>query len=336
MEHPLYNHHSNVNLRSKNTEHFHQVNHSTNPMVAYSIKDLESLSGVKAHTLRIWEKRYGIIKPNRTETNIRYYQDTDLQAILNISLLNRKGIKISKIAEMSSCQIKQKVAEVTNVGSFFEDQLDALMLSMFDLDEPKFNFILDHQITSKGFEDTMEMIIYPLLDKLGTMWVAGCIKGVHETFVCHCIRKKIIVEIDKLSRSCKPLDIKCLIYLPEQETQELSLLFMEYILLKSNLKVVNLGVSVSLIDILEGKKIFKADYIFTLFNDNRNNETLQDYINELAKNAPDQKIIISGYQTISQKLLQPTNVSLLPGMHQIKEFIHQIVHQHRSKEDSIK
>ena len=104
-------------------------------MVAYSIKDLESLSGVKAHTLRIWEKRYGIIKPSRTDTNIRYYMDCDLQKILNITLLNRKGYKISKIAGMPNDEIRQKVAELTEVGAVFEDQLDALMLSMFELDE---------------------------------------------------------------------------------------------------------------------------------------------------------------------------------------------------------
>jgi len=168
-------------------------------MVAYSIKDLENLSGVKAHTLRIWEKRYGIIQPRRTETNIRYYKDADLQKILNITLLNRKGYKISKIAEMTADQIRQIVAELTEVGIAFEDQIDAMMLSMFELDETKFNIILDHQIQSKGFEETMHHVVYPLLDKLSMMWVAGSVKGVHENFVSNIIRKKTIVEIDKLS-----------------------------------------------------------------------------------------------------------------------------------------
>jgi MerR family transcriptional regulator, light-induced transcriptional regulator len=131
-------------------------------MVAYSIKDLENLSGVKAHTLRIWEKRYGIICPARTETNIRYYREQDLQKILNISLLNRHGIKISKIANLSNDELKAKVAEVVQVGSAFEDQLDSLMMAMFDLEEAKFNLILDHQIEVKGYEQTMEKVVYPL------------------------------------------------------------------------------------------------------------------------------------------------------------------------------
>src|SRR5690606_3691291 len=127
--------------------------------VAYSIKDLENLSGVKSHTLRIWEKRYGIIKPERTKTNIRYYNESDLQKILNISLLNRQGVKISKLANLSNEELKAQVAELVQVGSAFEDQLDSLMLAMFDLEDAKFSLILDHQIESKGFEQTMEKIV---------------------------------------------------------------------------------------------------------------------------------------------------------------------------------
>ncbi|MBK8052159.1 MAG: MerR family transcriptional regulator [Saprospiraceae bacterium] len=290
-------------------------------MVAYSIKDLEHLSGVKAHTLRIWEKRYGIIKPCRTDTNIRYYNDRDLQNVLNISLLNRKGIKISKIAGMSSDSIKQKVAEVTEVDTAFEDQIDALMFSMFELDEVKFNIIIDYQIQSKGFEETMNDIVYPLLDKLSVMWVAGSVKGVHETFVSNIIRKKTIVQIDKLSKNASFSDIRCLIYLPENDSHELSLLFLEYILLKSKAKVINLGTSTPLIDVLEGKNIFKSSYIFTVFNDSFAESPLQPYINELAKNAPEQQIIISGFQTVSQDLTLPDNVVIINSIAEIKSFI---------------
>ncbi|MBP6447856.1 MAG: MerR family transcriptional regulator [Saprospiraceae bacterium] len=290
-------------------------------MVAYSIKDLEHLSGVKAHTLRIWEKRYGIIKPCRTDTNIRYYNDHDLQNVLNISLLNRKGIKISKIAGMTSDSIKQKVAEVTEVDTAFEDQIDALMFSMFELDEVKFNIIIDHQIQSKGFEETMNDIVYPLLDKLSVMWIAGSVKGVHETFVSNIIRKKTIVQIDKLSKNTSFSNVRCLLYLPENDSHELSLLFLEYVLLKSKAKVINLGTSIPLIDVLEGKNIFKSSYIFTVFNDSFAESPLQPYVNELAKNAPEQQIIISGFQTVSQSLTLPENVLIINSIAEIKSFI---------------
>ncbi|MFZ1749436.1 MAG: MerR family transcriptional regulator [Saprospiraceae bacterium] len=290
-------------------------------MVAYSIKDLESLSGVKAHTLRIWEKRYGIIQPKRTDTNIRYYKDDDLQKILNITLLNRKGYKISKIASMRSDQIKQKVAELTEVGSVFEDQLDTMMLSMFDLDESKFNIILDHQISSLGFEEAMNNVIYPLLDKLSFMWTAGSVKGVHETFVSNIIKRKTIVEIDKLSKSDINPDFRCLIYLPENETHELSLLFLHYILVKNKAKVINLGSSTSLIDVLEGFAIFKPGYVFTIFNDSFVETPLQPYLDELAKNVDDAQVLISGFQTASQALQLPHNVTILNSLMQLKDFV---------------
>lgn len=293
-------------------------------MVAYSIKDLENLSGVKAHTLRIWEKRYGIIQPSRTDTNIRYYKDADLQKILNITLLNRKGYKISRIATMSSEQIRQIVAELTEVGSMFEDQIDAMMLSMFELDESKFNIILDHQIQSKGFEETMNNVVYPLLDKLSMMWVAGSVKGVHENFVSNIIRKKTIVEIDKLNKSDLTRTSRCLIYLPENESHELSLLFLHYLLVKHKVKVINLGAGVPLIDVLEGKNIFKPGYIFTIFNDSFSETPLQPYINELARNARDARILISGFQTASQQLDLPSNVAILNSIAQVKEFIESI------------
>ncbi|MBK9734874.1 MAG: MerR family transcriptional regulator [Saprospiraceae bacterium] len=290
-------------------------------MVAYSIKDLECLSGVKAHTLRIWEKRYGIIQPNRTDTNIRYYEDNDLQKILNITLLNRKGFKISKIATMSMEEICQKVGELTEVGSVFEDQLDSLMMSMFELDEVKFNLILEHQIHSKGFELTISNIVYPLLEKLSVMWIAGSIKSVHENFVINIIRRKIIVEIDRISNKDDPnQNLRCIVYLPENETHELSLLFLHYILVSYNAKVINLGIGVSLVDVLEVKNIFMAKYIFTIFNDS--SETpLQAYINELAKNAKDTKILISGFQTATQKLELPQNVRILNSIQDVKDFI---------------
>jgi len=291
-------------------------------MVAYSIKDLENLSGVKAHTLRIWEKRYGIIKPNRTETNIRFYMDCDLQKILNITLLNRKGYKISKIAGMPNDEIRQKVAELTEVGLVFEDQLDALMLSMFELDETKFNIILDHQISSKGFENTMNDIVYPLLDKLSLMWIAGSVKGVHENFVSNIIRRKTIVEIDKLNKTEGIQGFRCLIYLAENESHELSLLFLQYILAKNGAKVINLGIGISLIDVLEGKNIFKAKYIFTIFNDSFSETPLQPYLNELARNSQDSTIIISGFQTASQQLDLPVNVKIINSIEHIKSFIY--------------
>lgn len=290
-------------------------------MAVYSINDVEKLCGIKAHTIRIWEKRYAIIQPRRTETNIRYYLDEDLQKILNISLLNRNGYKISKIAKMSDGEMKRIVSELSEVTLESEDNLDALMHAMLEMDEFKFNKILDHNIDSKGFETTMDEIVYPMMEKLSMMWIAGSIKGVHENFVANVIRRKTIVAIDQISNEYNPDASRFLIYLPKNETHELSLLFLHFLLKNAGFNVINLGTGVPLIDVLEGQKICKANYIFTIFNDSFSDSPLQPYLNELSKHLEDCTILISGYQTVIQNINELYNVKILKNLIDVKSFV---------------
>jgi DNA-binding transcriptional MerR regulator len=166
-------------------------------VAVYSIRDLEKLSGIKAHTIRIWEQRYGIIEPQRTKTNIRYYQDEDLKFLLNIALLNKNGIKISKIAKMTKGEVAEKVAAISEINFEYGTQLDALTISMIEMDEFKFDRIVSTNIQQLGFERTMLEIIYPFLDKLSLLWLTGSINPVQENFMSYLIRQKIIVAIDK-------------------------------------------------------------------------------------------------------------------------------------------
>ncbi len=289
-------------------------------MAVYSINDIEKLCGIKAHTIRIWEKRYNIITPRRTETNIRYYLDEDLQKILNISLLNRNNYKISKIAKMSDGEMKKLVAELSEVTIDTEDNLDSLMFAMLELDEFKFNKIVEHNISSRGFEATMNEVVYPLMEKLSMMWIAGSIKNVHENFVANVIRRKTIVAIDSKSKKSLPDAKRFLIYLPEGETHELSLLFLHFLLKDMGINVINLGSNIALIDVLEGQRIFKADYVFTMFNDSFSESPLQPYLNELSRHLPSSKILISGYQTAIQNLEMPDNMSLLRSISDVKTY----------------
>ena len=287
-------------------------------MAVYSINDIEKLCGIKAHTIRIWEKRYDIISPRRTETNIRYYLDEDLQKILNISLLNRNNYKISKIAKMTDSEMKRIVSDLSDVSIDTEDNLDSLMFAMLELDEYKFNKILDHNISSKGFEDTMNDVVYPLMEKLSMMWIAGSIKGVHENFVANIIKRKTIVAIDLKSKENAPKAKRFLIYLPKNESHELSLLFLHFLLKDMGLNVINLGSDVPLIDVLEGQKIFKADYVFTMFNDSFSQEPLQPYLNEISKHLSGCQILISGYQTAIQNIELPENMNMLRSISDVK------------------
>ncbi len=286
-------------------------------MVIYSIKDIEKLSGVKAHTLRIWEKRYDIITPRRTETNIRYYLEEDLQKILNIALLNRNGFKISKIADMRPEEITTRVAEISEIDSQHEGQVDGLMLSMFELNEIKFSKILNKHIESEGMEATMDEVIYPFLDRISSMWFTGSIKGVHESFVTHIIRRKLNVVIDQLKTD--PTSSKCIIYLPEGETQELSLLYLHYVLRLKGHDVINLGTNVAIIDVLEAQSILKAKCIFTFFNDSFADIDLQPYLDNLSRHLTDCKICISGYQTVTQQLDLKDNMMILNSINDLTD-----------------
>lgn len=284
-------------------------------MIVYSIHDLEKLSGVKAHTLRMWEKRYNIIQPKRTPSNIRYYLDDDLQRVLNIALLNKNGYRISKISEMDNDEILSIVAELSSIDTVHEGNIDGLMLSMFELNESKFNRILDKYIKSIGMQDTMDQIIYPFLDKLSAMWFTGSVKGVHENFVGFIIRRKLIMAIDSIS--VENPKAKAILFLPESETQELTLLYIHFLLKKLNIDIVNLGNNVPLIDILEAQEIFKANFIFTLFNDSFTEVPLQPYLQELSNYLSDATIYISGYQTVAQNLKPMDNVVLLNSISEL-------------------
>lgn len=290
-------------------------------MIVYSISDIEKLSGVKAHTIRIWEKRYDIVQNRRTDSNIRYYLEEDLQKILNIALLNRKGYKISKIASMCEDDIKQVVATLCDVDQVFEDQLDGLALAMFELNEFKFLKIIDHHIEEKGFEETMNHVIYPFLDKLSIMWVSGSVRGVHETFITNIIRRKISVEIDKCTWSKNSNSRRFMVYLPEKEGHELSSLFLFYILRSRGSNVLYLGANVPISEVLGGIELFKPEVVLTIINDSFEDLPLQPYLDLLSKSAPECTFGITGYQTVYQDIKLPSNMVQFNNLDEIKYFI---------------
>jgi DNA-binding transcriptional MerR regulator len=165
-------------------------------MSNYSIKDLEQLSGIKAHTLRIWEQRYDILKPTRTDTNIRTYDDVDLKLVLNIALLKEHGYKISEIAQMSAESMAREVMVISDKQMNYPDQIHALTISMLDLDEERFEKIISTNTLQFGFENMMINIIHPFLSRIGTLWMTGSIGPAQEHFISNLIRQKIIVAID--------------------------------------------------------------------------------------------------------------------------------------------
>ena len=293
-------------------------------MAIYSIKDLEKLSGIKAHTIRIWEQRYDIVEPGRTNTNIRYYTDQDLKLVLNIALLNRNGIKISKIAKMGDQEILEKVAAISEVNLENDVQLDALTLSMIEMDEYKFDRIISTNIQQLGFEKTMIEVIYPFLDKLGLLWFTGSINPVQENFMTYLVRQKIISAIDSIPIALGVNVPKFLIYLPAGESQELSLLFMHYLLKSRRFKVIYAGKDINIADLQDACRIHKPDYIYTIISETFVKSPLKKYVASLTDNFPDTQFLLSGYQILTQNIEEVNNIKVLKNLEDTISFIDQI------------
>jgi len=292
-------------------------------LAIYSIKDLENLCGIKAHTIRIWETRYGIIKPQRTKTNIRYYQEEDLKHVLNIAFLNKNGIKISKIAKMSIEEIGRRVADMSSVNLGEDTQMDALTLSMIEMDEYKFDRIISTNIQQIGFERTILEVIYPFLDKLSLLWLTGSMYPVQENFINCLIRQKIIAAIDKVPPipSKKISTKKFVIYLPEGENQELSLLLIHYLIKSRKNEVVYLGTKISIENVKDACKVYQPDFIFTMISETFTKTPVQTYLKSLSETFPNSQILLSGYQVVVQQIKSSDNITIISSINDLIYFL---------------
>ncbi len=290
-------------------------------MSKYSIKDLENLSGIKAHTLRIWEQRYHFIEPKRTETNIRYYSNEDLKLVLNIATLKDNELKISKIAEMSFEEINAKVVQMAEKNLRFPDQINSLTLSTIDMDEDRFEKILNNNIVKYGFEQTMLKIIYPFLAKIGLLWQTGGIMPAQEHFISNLIRQKVLVAIDGNFVTEKESKGKWLLYLPEGELHELSLMFASFILRSRKFKVIYLGQNLPFEDIAAVKKTHNPDFVLTISTSSPKRNEVQNYLDHVADLFNSATVFIGGYQVIGEDLKKKKNVEFLYRMEDLIDFV---------------
>jgi MerR family transcriptional regulator, light-induced transcriptional regulator len=288
-------------------------------MSNYSIRDLEQLSGIKAHTLRIWEQRYDILKPERTDTNIRTYDDKDLKLVLNIALLKDHGYKISEISKMEADEMSKEVMSISDKQMNYPDQIHALTISMLDLDEERFEKIVSTNTLQFGFENMMINIIYPFLSRIGTLWITGSIGPAQEHFISNLIRQKLIVAIDGQLPSLRPGAKKYLMYLPEGEMHEISLLFGNYIVRSRQNKVIYLGQSLPFNELSFACQMHKPDYIFSVITSVPGQDEIQRYVYKLAKEFPDSKILLTGYQVVGQDIDCPDNVEVITQIRQLME-----------------
>ena len=279
-------------------------------MSVYSIKDLERYSGIKAGTLRIWESRYNLLSPQRSSTNIRSYSNEDLRHIMNIGFLNKRGIKISKIADLSPKQIHERVIGISEKQFAADVQIEQLFVAMLDYNEALFLEIFTQCVQKIGFEQTMTDVIYPFLQKLGVMWHAGIVNPGQEHFMLQLIRQKLLVAIDSHVTKGLIKSPRFLLYLPENEFHELALLFYNYWLRSRGYSTVYLGQSVPYEDVLKAFKQIKPEILLTVITCPKEEFEIQSYLKALAKDFSNAKVLVTGSAGMLEKAKLPSTISL--------------------------
>ena len=263
-------------------------------MAEYKIKDLENLTGIKSHTIRIWEKRYRILSPDRTDTKIRTYSDSELTHLLTVSMLNRNGIKISKIAKLSQDDMNKLLWDI-KVNKEPEYSMDKLLLSLVSLDEELFKETLANLLESEGLEKTFTDHLIPFLDRIGIMWLIGSVNPAQEHFMSNLIRQKIISEIDKQQIPVST-EKSVLMYLPEHEWHEMSLLFYHFLLRSKGVPTFYLGQSLPYESLVECIEKLKPNYILSSWLTAVDGKLVVGYFKKLKSDYPNLDVFAGGPQ----------------------------------------
>lgn len=288
----------------------------------YSIKDLANLSGIKAHTIRIWEQRYDILEPDRTSTNIRRYSENDLKRILNIAILNRHGKKISHIAQLTPQAIEQEVLKLHKSTGDDSVIMDRMVNAMVDLNDEELEGIINDLLRTVDFEELVIRFFFPFLEHIGTLWQTGSINPSQEHFISNYIRSKIIAETSSLKISLYKSNPRFLLYLREEEFHELGLLYVNYLLKKGGFKTLYLGQSVPYQDLEKVCQTFDPQYFVSSFIGTNIVPDADTYIEQLVEAFDHVDIWVIGYNNINYR--NPERITFFNSYAQINSTINQI------------
>jgi len=291
----------------------------------FTIKDLENLSGVKAHTIRIWEKRYHLLNPNRTETNIRYYNLDNLKKLLNVSFLYNEGYKISKIAALEDTEMSKIIQEM-EPETAEKHAIQAFKTAMFDFDYGAFSNAYRALSKNKSFDAIFFDAFLPLLNEIGNLWQTGTIDPAHERFISEIIKQKLIVEIHSL-REHSPLDKapKFALYLPYEEIHEIGLLYVNFALLSHGFNTIYLGNNIPMESLKHLLKHYHNLTFISYFTVKPDHETVTEYVKRFEKEIlvnKSMELWILGSKTreiASEKL--PQNISIIQNLSALKNKI---------------
>jgi DNA-binding transcriptional MerR regulator len=289
-------------------------------MNSFTIKDLANLSGIKAHTLRIWEQRYNFLKPHRTDTNIRYYSNDELKTILNIALLNKYGFKISHIDKMSAGEVQEKILSLNQLQAQQERVVHELIQQMIDMEMDSFEKTINQFIAVKGIERTITQIIFPFLEKIGILWLTNHINPAQEHLVSNVIRQKLISGIEAVQTPLKS-NKTILLFLPEGEYHELGLLFMYYLLKNRGINVLYVGSSVPLKDVEYVVSYKKPDYLYTHLTTVGQSFNFERFLLQVTEKFRHIPIVISGQLTNTYEKKIPSSINFKRSFAEVMAFV---------------
>lgn len=289
----------------------------------FSIKDLENLSGIKAHTIRIWEKRYELLEPMRTDTNIRLYDIKNLQKLLNVVLLTNFGYKISKISKLNQEEIEKFVLKIQTQKTVNNHVLSNLKMAMLNFDQSLFVKTYNELLSEKDFSSVFFETFIPLLEEIGVLWTTNTISPAHEHFISHLIKQKILIEIEKYQiQQNEVSDQTYILYLPFNEIHDLGLLFLHHEIITKGHHSVYLGRSLPIENLIELNNHFKKITYITYLTVEPNEDEIENYIHDfknavLSNNTNELLIFGRKAQTINPAIL-PHNIKSIEN---IKDFL---------------
>jgi len=274
----------------------------------FSISDLEQLSGIRAHTIRMWEQRYGILRPVRTATNIRTYCDDDLRRLLNVATLCARGKRISHVARLSDEELAQAVLACCNASRDYERQVNALLAAMLEMDELRLNDLLKKATQQLGFEQAIMHVAYPFLQRLGVLWQTGTVNPAQEHLVTNLLRQKIMAATDALELVSPAQARRWVLFLPEGELHELALLFMNYALRVRGHHVLYLGQNLPSAELKSVCETYSPYALCTVLTAVPERDRVPDYIQSLVEICPDTLLVVYGPLAQQLCLEKPKNI----------------------------
>ncbi|HEY5367970.1 MAG TPA: MerR family transcriptional regulator [Hanamia sp.] len=289
-------------------------------MNQFSISQLEQFSGIKAHTIRIWEQRYNALQPSRSEGNTRHYDNDQLRRLLNIVSLSNQDYKVSELCAMPDKKLFKLVGQSKNETEYRTDEyfVSQLIATAISYDEVYFDKIFSRSLIRYGMKDTYLKVIYPVLLRTGIMWTRDDMPPANEHFISNLLRQKLFTAIDSLPPPKSGAD-SWLLFLPENEFHEVGLLFSHYLLRLFGKKVIYLGSNIALKSLINvGKDISFQHILFFLVHKNSNQE-IQEYLDESGKTFPGKKIYVAGEQKLIRQVKKSNNIRFLCSVDDLEQ-----------------